>query len=885
MESWLGRAIGCTLVVFAVTSWLALLSWQLIDRPPLDIGAGNNLLGTYGALVSDMMIQTLGLTVVVVLICPMVWGLELLSGGQQLRHLRLKVATFPIAVLTLAGMASSLPSLPAWPLRSGVGGMLGDISHNLAAVAAHALGMPLAEPLAGLVLGVIGVCMLFVTLGISPRHVLGVATTTAKTTLDDVGSWLETARHASGAGSWSALPGMVLDRAAKTEPSSVRRSAASTAGQPPGPSSRNDHGLPTLRARLSTMAGAFGIELPMAEKHAPRRAAADNGIAKSTGAHTADRSAQALALELDPRRALGEPTAPVEDDHLDDGDDDDDARAVAERFAPASAKKRGKTGTKKTSGPRSLGRLPRLEAKRAAPRRETAYRAPSASLLRPTSPYQRQKLKSIEKAAYRKAEALDDVLVDFGIMGKIQAVEPGPVVTRFDFEPEQGTNISRIIGLADDFARALSTHSVRIAPSAGRTMIGIEVANDTRAEVRLREVLESDAFTANQAALPLAIGVGLDGEPIVIDLAEMPHLLIAGAAGSGKSVGINGLVLSLIFRHDPTHCRLLLLGPKTLDLTQYNGLPHLLAPVATDPQQAISALEWAADEMEERHKRMAKLQVSSIAAFNARIDEARTRGEQLVRKVQTGYDGDRAVYEQQALNSEPMPYLVIIIDEFAQLMTTTGRRVEAVIERLSPMAQAAGIHLIMSTQRPSADIVTGRIKAHVPTRLCYRVASKIESRAVLGEPGAEQLLGLGDMLLSIGRGQLMRAHGALVGEEEVDRVVEGLRAQDQPIDSTEITALLGMQSHADVANYAAPPHPPEAGQDDSSLQAYNAAVGVVLRDRKVSIRHLVTRLGIDESLASTLIARMEQAGIVGPVNRFGRRPILVTPPRSSATAC
>jgi S-DNA-T family DNA segregation ATPase FtsK/SpoIIIE len=466
------------------------------------------------------------------------------------------------------------------------------------------------------------------------------------------------------------------------------------------------------------------------------------------------------------------------------------------------------------------------------------------------------------------ARLLEDVLADFGVKGEIREIRPGPVVTLFELEPARGTKSSRIIGLADDIARSMSAVSVRAAIVPGRNAIGIELPNARREPVLLREILESETWLRGEAVLPLALGKSIGGEPIVADLARMPHLLVAGTTGSGKSVGINAFVLSLIYRHAPEDCRLLMIDPKMLELSIYNGIPHLLAPVVTDPRKAVAALNWAVAEMEERYKRMSKLSVRSIDVYNNRVKNAKKRGESMARTVQTGFDQatGQPVYERQEMDLEPMPMIVIVVDEFADLMVVAGKEIEGAVQRLAQMARAAGIHLIMATQRPSVDVVTGTIKANFPTRISFKVASKVDSRTILNDQGAEQLLGQGDMLFSSGSGHMMRVHGPFVSDEEVDQIANYLREQGAPRYVEGITDAPG----------AAPGTPPSRDRDRmaSDDDLYDRAVAVVIRDGKASTSYVQRRFNIGYNRAADLIERMEREGLISPANATGKRDIL-----------
>ena len=462
--------------------------------------------------------------------------------------------------------------------------------------------------------------------------------------------------------------------------------------------------------------------------------------------------------------------------------------------------------------------------------------------------------------------SLEDVLADFGIQGEVKDIKPGPVVTLYELEPARGTKAARVIALADDIARSMSATAVRVAVVPGRSVIGIELPNVRRDTVLLREVLETEAYRASDATLPLALGRTINGDPFVTDLARMPHLLVAGTTGSGKSVGVNAMILSLIYKLSPEDCRFLMIDPKMLELSIYNGIPHLLTPVITDAGKAVQALNWAVAEMEERYKRMSQLGVRNVDVFNNRVRNAAKRGEALSRTVQTGIDNrtGQPILQQDILELEPMPYIVIVIDEFADLMTAAGKELELAVQRLAQMARAAGIHLIMATQRPSVDIITGTIKANFPVRLSFKVASRIDSRTILNEQGAEQLLGQGDMLLSTGSGQLTRVHGPFVSDEEIEQIVASVRAAGEPryIDILSDIALEQAQVKSST------------GRTDGDDDLYEKAVAIVLRDRKASASYLQRRLAIGYNRAADLIDRMEAAGIIAPASSVGKREVL-----------
>jgi len=498
------------------------------------------------------------------------------------------------------------------------------------------------------------------------------------------------------------------------------------------------------------------------------------------------------------------------------------------------------------------------------------YAFPSLDLLQPPI-YQDGTIIS-QETLERSAGLLENVLEDFGIRGEIIHVRPGPVVTLYEFEPAPGVKSSRIIGLADDIARSMSAISARVAVIPGRNVIGIELPNPLRETVFLRELIQADAYLASDFKLPLALGKNIGGEPIVAELAKMPHLLVAGTTGSGKSVAINTMILSLLYRLTPDQCRLIMVDPKMLELSIYDGIPHLLTPVVTDPKKAVTALKWAVREMEERYRKMAKLGVRNIDGFNARIIQASQAGETITCTVQAGFDKETGelLYEEEAMDLTPLPYIVVIVDEMADLMMVAGKEIEGAIQRLAQMARAAGIHLIMATQRPSVDVITGTIKANFPTRISFQVTSKIDSRTILGEPGAETLLGQGDMLHMAGGGRIVRVHGAFVSDSEVESIVSHLKAQGKPDYLATVTTDNEEMQEEEASNIAE--IVANIGEDSEEL--YVQAVKVVMRDKKCSTSYIQRRLGIGYNKAASLVERMEQEGLVGAANHVGKREIL-----------
>ncbi|WP_256751883.1 DNA translocase FtsK [Mesorhizobium sp. Mes31] len=501
-----------------------------------------------------------------------------------------------------------------------------------------------------------------------------------------------------------------------------------------------------------------------------------------------------------------------------------------------------------------------------------AYELPSEELLQ--QPPEGQGFYMSQERLEQNADLLESVLEDFGVRGEIIHVRPGPVVTLYEFEPAPGVKSSRVIGLADDIARSMSAISARVAVVPGRNVIGIELPNETRETVYFRELIESEGFRRTSCKLALCLGKTIGGEPVIAELAKMPHLLVAGTTGSGKSVAINTMILSLLYRLKPEECRLIMVDPKMLELSVYDGIPHLLTPVVTDPKKAVTALKWAVREMEDRYRKMARLGVRNIDGYNERAAAARDKGETVVMTVQAGFEKGTGepLFEQQEIDLAPMPYIVVIVDEMADLMMVAGKEIEGAIQRLAQMARAAGIHLIMATQRPSVDVITGTIKANFPTRISFQVTSKIDSRTILGEQGAEQLLGQGDMLHMMGGGRISRVHGPFVSDAEVEHVVAHLKAQGRPEYLETVTADEDEEETEDDQG-AVFDKGSVAAEDSDAI--YDEAVKVVVRDKKCSTSYIQRRLGIGYNRAASLVERMEKEGLVGAPNHVGKREIIM----------
>ncbi|MGE3966646.1 MAG: DNA translocase FtsK 4TM domain-containing protein [Dongiaceae bacterium] len=551
------------------------------------------------------------------------------------------------------------------------------------------------------------------------------------------------------------------------------------------------------------------------------------------------------------------------------GDDAEDAEDALPRAPIAIAR----------AGAPERGARARVEAPKARPKQgrraaasgqqtldlaDAEYSLPPLELLqKPQSSPASQRIS--EDALEQNARLLESVLQDFGVRGQIVKVRPGPVVTLYELEPAPGTKTSRVVGLADDIARSMSALSVRVAVVPGRSVIGIELPNQSREMVVLRELLACEAYERTAAKLALVLGKDIGGQPVIVDLARMPHLLIAGTTGSGKSVAINTMILSLLYRLAPDKCKFIMIDPKMLELSVYDGIPHLLTPVVTEPRKAIVALKWVVREMEDRYRAMSKLGVRNIDGFNIRVVEAAERGERLTRRIQTGFDPESGspVFEEEEIPLDPLPLIVVIVDEMADLMLVAGKDIEAAIQRLAQMARAAGIHIIMATQRPSVDVITGTIKANFPTRISFHVTSRIDSRTILSETGAEQLLGQGDMLYMAQGGRITRVHGPFVSDKEVETVVGFLKKQGAPTYIEEVTR--------DDEAEGGPEFESGGGEADA---LYDQAVALVCRERKASTSFVQRHLQIGYNRAARIVERMEREGVVSAANHVGKREVL-----------
>jgi DNA segregation ATPase FtsK/SpoIIIE, S-DNA-T family len=836
---------GLSLVGLSGALALALLTWSVQD-PSLNHATHSpvhNALGAPGAIVADLIMQMYGLASVALLAPPAIWGWRLLTQ-HKLERIASRLILWLFGGLASAGFVSLLPASSHWPLPGGLGGVLGDailILPRRLFDGAPAVMIVLSIVLLGTAILCLSACA-------------GARTRAPEPDLYDDDDLPVRPRHAAS----HAASGEERDEAGEPGFALVSIGALIHAGL------TFKSALGRRFARMRNRAGAAPL--------APWQAAAQRVSAEydeAGGAFNAsvraeptfgqprfDASAYAppAARAAAHRPAAGEDEFPAGRGQMVTGQGV--AQGVAQ-VTPAVASLKSGQRLAREIQPSMLDRLAKNK-----------YQLPPLLMLAEAKkPVGGSKIS--EDALQQNARLLEGVLEDFGVKGEIINVRPGPVVTLYELEPAPGIKSSRVIGLADDIARSMSAVSARVAVVQGRNAIGIELPNQRRETVFLRELLASQDFEKSKHKLAIALGKTIGGEPIIVDLARMPHLLVAGTTGSGKSVAINTMVLSLLYRLRPDECRLIMVDPKMLELSVYDGIPHLLTPVVTDPKKAVVALKWAVREMEDRYKKMSKLGVRNIDGFNVRVGEASAKGETVSRTVQTGFDREtgEAIYEREEMDLAPLPYIVVIVDEMADLMMVAGKDIEGAIQRLAQMARAAGIHLIMATQRPSVDVITGTIKANFPTRVSFQVTSKIDSRTILGEQGAEQLLGQGDMLYMAGGGRIMRVHGPFVSDTEVEKVVAHLKTQGQP----EYLEAITLDDEAEAGDDA----PAAGGEGEESGDLYDRAVAIVLRDKKCSTSYVQRRLSIGYNKAASLVERMEKEGVVSAPNHSGKRMILV----------
>jgi S-DNA-T family DNA segregation ATPase FtsK/SpoIIIE len=893
--------IGTAMVVGSYSptdpSWLS-----ATDEP------ARNLLGRFGASVASPLFVIVGYASWSIALIFALWGVRLLAHIGEDRLLS-RIIFAPIAVALAAVYASTHVPGPDWGHSFGLGGLFGDT------VLGALLGVVPVQATLGLkVLSFLmffaAVAMMLFVLGTTLPELRSFGVFLLRGTVmlyDRVVSLL--ARSAqSGARSLAEARARRAERAAQTEEQAFEAEATPLRREPTlsgrsasaparaggllgrvspliarkGAASAAviEHTLPVvpegdrLKARIADIIRNRGqAEEPIIRAEPPVTAARHPlgpkpmivGNARGTGA------APAIHVEIDD-----------EDDGLYAGMEMPEPELVAPepiRFAPAPGFETGRMiapeGSVVQHAPQKKLQPSRQAMDEAQPRlrfdeAKPAYETPPLSLLASPDRIERHQLS--DEALEENARMLENVLDDYGVKGEIVSVRPGPVVTMYELEPAPGLKASRVIGLADDIARSMSALSARVSTVPGRSVIGIELPNEKREKVVLREILSARDYGDGNQRLPLALGKDIAGEPVVANLAKMPHLLIAGTTGSGKSVAINTMILSLLYKLTPEECRLIMIDPKMLELSVYDGIPHLLSPVVTDPKKAVVALKWVVGEMEDRYRKMSKMGVRNIEGYNGRVREALSKGELFKRTVQTGFDDETGepVFETEEFAPELLPYIVVIVDEMADLMMVAGKEIEACIQRLAQMARASGIHLIMATQRPSVDVITGTIKANFPTRISFQVTSKIDSRTILGEQGAEQLLGMGDMLYMAGGSRITRVHGPFVSDEEVEEIVNHLKSYGAPEYVTSVLEGPDDDREGDIDLVLG-----LGGNTDSDDALYDQAVAIVVKDRKCSTSYIQRKLAIGYNKAARLVEQMEEEGVVSRANHVGKREILV----------
>jgi S-DNA-T family DNA segregation ATPase FtsK/SpoIIIE len=762
-----------------------------------------NLMGPIGAYVGDFALQGLGLAAMIFALAPAAWGFKLIRD-RRLERWWLKITLLPFAALLAAGACDAIPTTGQWPWTAGMGGFSGRLL-LIGADGNHGLKA---------VLDSMGVPPLLHSPLLPATFIIAVvAIITVFFTLGiSMGGYIRAGRRVATAGH---KVGQAIDRGRQ---SLSRRKLVDDEDDEDEDAPREPR--PGFLKRLFT--------------RTPRPA----GAPRTRVEPSFDGSAREVDIDLPPAPSL----------------------------KPES--KGGLVSVFHREKKQPKAKPAKRETKQAKLDFEGEFELPSVDLLaRPAINVAAQRIN--EESLEKNARLLETVLDDFGVKGQITRIRPGPVVTLYELEPAPGTKTSRVVSLADDVARSMSAVSVRIAVVPGRSVIGIELPNRERETVALRELLEDEGYNSSQAKLALVLGKDIGGQPIVVDLARMPHLLIAGTTGSGKSVAINTMIMSLLYRLTPDQCKFIMIDPKMLELSVYDDIPHLLSPVVTEPKKAIVALKWVVREMENRYRAMSKLGVRNIEGYNQRLEQARNAGEQLTRRVQTGFDPDtgKPIYEEEPFDLSPLPFIVVVVDEMADLMLVAGKDIEAAIQRLAQMARAAGIHIIMATQRPSVDVITGTIKANFPTRVSFHVTTKIDSRTILGETGAEQLLGQGDMLYMANGGRITRIHGPFISDREVETIVKFLKSQGEPAYLQEVT-------ESDEDGALGEDGTLGGGNSSSGDDLYDQAVALVARERKCSTSFIQRYLQIGYNRAARIVERMEKEGVVSQANHVGKREVL-----------
>ena len=901
--------LGISLMVLGVLAGMMLASyspedpnWMLASDAPIQ-----NWLGSFGASVAAPLVMIIGWAAWGIPTSFAVWGgrFALHRGAERALG---RVIFVPIFVACAAVYASTLAPSQSWAHSFGVGGLFGD---TVLAILLTIMPVPaaIAVKVASLLLGAMTLISAAFVLGLDKREIKAIGRFLLVGTILLYSLLLRLIGRSASASLRAAQSGVAAvqsrrnDAVAVTEAEKLRVAAVVRAnpampGDRPMPpktplvapareqaAPEKSGGLfsfmPSLRRKPEPLPEAEWVttEPPMFDGAVDGeriRARISDAIRNRSASASAPRSEPPVMRGPKPLIVDQGPKAlEIEDDFdeaviLDDNHAPEPllARPLFETEAP-EARKVVQHTTKRQTAPSRQARAeaqPRLKFDDSP----SDYECPPLSLL--MNPIEIQRHHLSDEALEENARMLESVLDDYGVKGEIVSVRPGPVVTMYELEPAPGLKASRVIGLSDDIARSMSALSARVSTVPGRSVIGIELPNVNREKVVLREILSARDFGDSNMKLPLALGKDIGGDPVIANLSKMPHLLIAGTTGSGKSVAINTMILSLLYKLTPEECRLIMIDPKMLELSVYDGIPHLLSPVVTDPKKAVVALKWTVGEMEERYRKMSKMGVRNIEGYNSRVADALGKGEMFSRTVQTGFDEETGdpVFETEEFAPEKMPYIVVIVDEMADLMMVAGKEIEACIQRLAQMARASGIHLIMATQRPSVDVITGTIKANFPTRISFQVTSKIDSRTILGEQGAEQLLGMGDMLYMAGGAKITRVHGPFVSDEEVEEIVNFLKGFGPPEYMSGVVDGPAEEKEAELDLVLG-----LGGNTDGEDALYDQAVAIVIKDRKCSTSYIQRKLAIGYNKAARLVEQMEDEGVVSSANHVGKREILV----------
>ena len=838
------EALGLAFLGMGVVAVIAVGSYSAQDSGLLT-SSGNqaqNLMGSTGAEIVSVFMVTIGLATWIFPAYLCVWGLRLLShlGSERMTS---RIIFFPVLALIASIAVASLPAPAGWPHHFGAGGMLGDAMFG-ALVYSWPAGLgDGAASVTGLSIALLVLCAA-VAFGVTVRGSIAAVLWTVKVfgMFAGVLFGLSRLRTKLGAAKEDGAAGLGFRFFRRSRAEAELESDDEWSGGQEYEEVDYDYcdepdELPVERpgivSRVGTALGRAAqwrpqLQMPRIQDREQSRTVIEPALTRSS------------LLDFD--------ELPQEPE-------------TVEEVPQQVVKQRPKKMRRKSRKAIQEDRPPLIMEED-----EVMHQVPPLSLLQDPVEPSHPALSS--QALEQNARMLETVLNDYGVKGEIQEVRPGPVVTLYELMPEPGLKASRVMGLADDIARNMSALSARISTVPGRNVIGIELPNEIRETVYLRELLADREFGDSRMELAIALGKDIGGEPKIVDLAQMPHLLIAGTTGSGKSVAINTMILSLLYRLSPEECRLIMIDPKMLELSVYDGIPHLLAPVVTDPKKAVVALKWVVAEMEERYRMMSKIGVRKLTTYNERVREAQRQGKKLTRRFPNGFDenGDQIICEEES-DATPLPYIVVIVDEMADLMMVAGKEIEACVQRLAQMARASGIHVVMATQRPSVDVITGTVKANFPTRVSFQVTSKIDSRTILGEQGAEQLLGRGDMLYMSGGSQIGRVHGPFVTDEEVENIVNYLKQLGEPdylaevldgSDTGEVDTVLGL-----------------SGGPSSADSEYDTAVQIVLRDRKCSTSYIQRKMEIGYNKAARIVERMESEGLISAANHVGKREILV----------